>query len=200
MIPVVLAVIAFLFVSLLPTGVYLYAEKRSRRHWVDDRSGRKRAPFVVHLASWTGLLLGQLSIPWLLVAGECVLIVMGLARVGRASGMIYVSVVALGVAAVLQTLASLRLFPMSIRMLANDAKMLARSKSVAITLAGANLLALAASGLSYMVVLASKSGHPIDRVAKMWLYYGVIVPVAAFAAIGLLQAALVARAGREKRG
>jgi hypothetical protein len=89
---------------------------------------------------------------------------------------------------------------MSIRMLANDAKMLARSKSVAITLGLANLLALGASGLSYMVVLASRSGHPIDRVAKMWLYYGVIVPIAAFAVIGLLQAMLVARAGREKRG
>src|SRR5450755_1180961 len=122
MIPVVLALLGVLFVSVIPTGVYLYAEKRSRRHWVDATSGRKRAPFVVHLAAWTGLLLGQLAIPWLLVAGECGLILFGLAKIGRASGMIPVALITLGIAVVVQSLMSLRLFPMSVRLLANDAK------------------------------------------------------------------------------
>jgi hypothetical protein len=110
--------------------------------------------------------------------------------------MIPVVLVTLGVAVIVQSLMSLRLFPMSVRLLANDAKLLARSKSVAIGLAFANLLALGGSGLAYVVVLAMRSGHPIDRVTRLTLYYGVIIPVAIFAAIGLVQAALVARAGR----
>ncbi len=199
MIPIVLALIGVFFVSVLPTGIYLYAEKRSRRNWIDAAGTRKRAPFLVHVAAWTGLLLGQLAIPWLLVAGECGLLLFGLAKIGRASGMISFTLIALLVAVVVQSLMSLRLFPMSIRLLANDAKLLARSRSVALGLAFANLLALAGSGLAYMVVIAMKSGHPIDRVTKATLYYGVIIPVAVFAVVGLVQAALVARAGRAGR-
>jgi hypothetical protein len=200
MIPVVLLAVGVLFASILPTGIYIYAERRSRRNWLDAKIGRKRAPLLVHVASWTGLMLGQLAIPFLFVAGECAFILFGLAKVGRAGGMISFAILALALSVIAQVLASLRLFPASIRLLANDANIAARTKSAASTLTLANLFAIASSGLAYAVVLAGGSGHPIDRVARAWLYYGVVVPVVIFAAAGLVQAALVARAGRAARG
>lgn len=198
MIPIVLALVGALFVSVLPTAVYLYVERRGRRSWADAATGRKRAPLLVHFASWSGLLFGQLAVPWLLVAGECALLWFGLAKIGRASASITFTLGALALAVVFQSIASLRLFPLSVRLLANDPKRAARSRSVAVTLAIANLFGLASSGLGYSVLLAMRSGHPIDRVTKATLYYGVILPVAVFAVVGLVQAIVVAGAGRAK--
>jgi hypothetical protein len=206
MLPVIAGVFAFLMLSIVPTATYLYVEKRCRRHWSDasnasftgvaGKAVRVRAPLFVRIAAWWSMAVGQLAIPWLIVPGACGTILYALDKVGRSSFSATALVAVLGVVAVLQSVFVFRLFPLGIRLLARDAKAEARARSVAVSLGGVSVLALATTGLTYMLLHVPGFLNPIVRVT---LFYGVVIPIAVFAALGLVQSLVVARAGREVR-
>ena len=206
MLPVIAGVFAFLMLSIVPTATYLYVERRCRRHWIETkdashvsfavaagRAPRTRAPLLVRIAAWWSMAVGQLAIPWLVVPGACGLVLYTLAKVGRSSFSSSALIVGLGVAALLQSIFVFRLFPLGIRLLARDAKARARTRSVAVSLAVVNLLALAMSGLTYALLHVPGFLNPIVRVT---LFYGAVIPIAVFAVLGLVQSLVVARAGR----
>ena len=203
MLPVIAGVFAFLMLSIVPTATYLYVEKRCRRHWssaanatftgVAGKAVRIRAPLFVRAAAWWSMAVGQLAIPWLIVPGACGAILYTLAKVGRGSVSATALIAGLGVVALLQSVVVFRLFPLGIRLLARDAKSRARARSVAVSLGFVSLLALAMTGLTYMLLQVPGFLNPIVRVT---LFYGVVIPIAVFAALGLVQSVVVARAGR----
>jgi hypothetical protein len=192
MIPIILAAFAFLLFSIVPTATYLYVEGRSRRHWVDAASGRKKAPALVRLAAWSSLFVSQLALPALLIPVECGAVLFALSKLGRASLGGSAVLVLLGLSAILQVVMCVRLFPLGIRLLARDQKLATRAKSAARAIGFVNLLGLASAGLVYALMLTGMF-HPIVRVT---LYFGVVIPMAIFAGIGLVQALFVGQAGR----
>jgi hypothetical protein len=190
MLPLI-AVVLFFF-SIVPTATYVYAERRSRLHWADATSSRTKAPITVRLAAWGSLALGQLAIPWLLVPVACVVVLLGLCKVGAATTTLWVVLSTIAVVAALQSVVAFRLFPFGIRRLAHDKKIGARSRSVSAMLVGVNLAALGAVALGFALVHIPSVVHPI--LAKV-LQVGVLWPVAFFGALGIASALLVTAAG-----
>lgn len=189
----VAAVLAFGLFSIVPTVTYLYVERRSRRHWIDAASSRKRAPMFVRGVAWWSLAIGQLGLPWLLVPATCGSVVFMLAKIGKATPSGTALLVTLGVAALAQAVFAFRLFPFAIRLLARDAKVKKSGAGFALSFGAVQLLALGAAAATFLLFPSSGFLTPVVRMALKWC---AIVPVAAFAGVGLVVSAGAARASK----
>src|ERR1019366_5214849 len=92
---------------------------------------------------------GQLAIPWLLVPAVCAGLVFLQTKLGVARPLGLGVTVALGVAAIVQSLLSLRLIPLGVRLLSRDAKTAARASG------GARWNAMVSAGVLGGCVLLS---------------------------------------------
>jgi hypothetical protein len=203
MLPLLAVATVVFFFSIVPTATYLYAERRSRAQWVEavDATGvdadrttrpRARAPIAVRAAAWGSLALGQLAIPWLLVPGACVVVLLGLGKVGAATTTLWIVLPFLAVAAALQAIVAFRLFPFGIRLLARDKAIRVRARSVAGMLVAVNLAAVSAAGLGFALIHIPRLVHPVLATV---LRVGIVLPVAVFGVLGLASALLVVAAG-----
>jgi len=190
------AVLAFLFAAILPTCLYLYVEPRGRRQWATagDTPANRRAPALVRFTAWLSFVVGQLAIPWLLVPAACgvLLYLQTKLGVGRPVGLGVTG--AVGVAALLQSISSLRLVPLGVRLLSRDSRTAARATQ------GARWNALLSTGvlggcllLSWTMTTVPGFVHPWLRVALVWT---ALRPVMAYALLGLFHAVLLGRCAR----
>ena len=193
---VTVAVLAVLFAAILPTCLYLYVEPRGRRQWATagDRVASRRAPVLVRFTAWFSFVVGQLAIPWLLVPAVCAGLVILQTKLGIARPFGLGVTVAVGVAALLQSLLSLRLIPLGVRLLSRDAKTAARASG------GARWNAMVSAGvlvgcvlLSWAIATVPGFVHPWLRVALVWT---ALRPVMVYAALCLGHALLLGRCAR----
>lgn len=189
----VAAVLGVVLAVIFPTALYLYVEPRGRRQWAaaGDNPDTRRAPALVRLTAWLGFAVGQLAIPWLLVPVACaVLLFLQLKLgVGRPVGMGVT--VAVGLAGLVQSVVSLRLLPLGVRMLARDPKLAAKAASRARwhALASAGVLG-AMLAIGWAIATIPSFVHPWLRAALLWT---ALRPVAAYAGVCLLHAVLLGR-------
>jgi hypothetical protein len=190
------AVLGFLFAAILPTCLYLYVEPRGRRQWATagDDPKKRRAPMLVRFTAWLSFVVGQLAIPWLLVPAACVGLVILQTKLGVARPLGLGVTVVVGVAALLQSLLSLRLIPLGVRLLSRDAKTSKRASGgarwngmlSAVVLGGCLLLSWAIATVPGFV-------HPWLRVALVWT---ALRPVMIYAALCLGHALLLGQCAR----
>jgi hypothetical protein len=188
--------LAFLFAAILPTCLYLYVEPRGRRQWATagDDPKKRRAPILVRFTAWLSFVVGQLAIPWLLVPAVCTVLVVLQLKLGVARPFGLGVTAAIGVAALLQSLLSLRLIPLGVRLLSRDAKTAKRASGgarwngmlSAVVLGGSLLLSWAIATIPGFV-------HPWLRVALVWT---ALRPVMIYAALCLGQALLLGQCAR----
>ncbi len=188
--------LAVLFAAILPTCLYLYVEPRGRLQWASagDSPANRRAPILVRFTAWLSFVVGQLAIPWLLVPAVCAVLVFLQAKLGVARPFGLGVTVAVGVAALLQSLLSLRLIPLGVRLLSRDEKTAKRASGRARwngmlsagVLAGCLLLSWAIATVPGFV-------HPWLRVALVWT---ALRPVMIYAALCLAHAMLLGRCAR----
>jgi len=170
------AVLVVLFAAILPTCLYLYVEPRGRRQWA---------------TAWLSFVVGQLAIPWLLVPAVCTVLVILQTKLGVARPLGLGVTVAVGVAALLQSLLSLRLIPLGVRLLSRDEKTAKRASGgarwngmvSAVVLGGCLLLSWAIATIPGFV-------HPWLRIALVWT---ALRPVMVYAALCLVHALLLGR-------
>jgi len=190
------AVLAFLFAAILPTCLYLYVEPRGRRQWATagDNPATRRAPVLVRVTAWLSFVVGQLAIPWLLVPAVCAVLVFLQTKLGVARPLGLGVTVAVGVAALLQSLLSLRLIPLGVRLLSRDSKTAKRASAgarwnamVSVVVLGGCLL------LSWAIATIPGFVHPWLRVALVWT---ALRPVMVYAGLCLAHALLLGRCAR----
>jgi hypothetical protein len=126
------------------------------------------------------------------VPAACVVVLVGLSKVGAASATLWGVLGTTALVAVLQSVVAFRLFPFGVRLLARDKQIRARARSVAKMLFGVNVAALGAAGLAFVLVHIPSVIHPV--LAKV-VHVGIVLPVAFFGALGLASALLVTGAG-----
>ncbi|HEX3345006.1 MAG TPA: hypothetical protein VHS09_10565, partial [Polyangiaceae bacterium] len=178
------------------TCLYLYVEPRGRRQWAaaGDSPATRRAPLLLRFTAWLSFVVGQLAIPWLLVPAACAALVFRQAKLGVARPLGLGVTVAVGVAALLQSLLSLRLIPLGVRLLSRDGKTAKRAGGgarwngmlSAVVLGGCLLLSWAIAAVPGFV-------HPWLRVALVWT---ALRPVMIYAALCLGHALLLGRCAR----
>jgi hypothetical protein len=202
---VVAAVLGTGLAAILPTCLYLYVEPRGRRQWAaaGEASSARKAPFVVRAAAWLSFAVGQLALPWLLVPVACAGLLYLQAKLGVLRPVGLAVTVAVGAAAIAQTLVAIRLLPLGVRLLSRDAKLCAGAGCAAAAspiltrarwnaavsaavLAGCVTLSWAMSAIPGLV-------HPWLRAALGW---AALRPVMAYAAVCLLHATLLGRCAR----
>lgn len=194
--PAVIAAAAILGVilgAILPTALYLYVEPRGRRQWAvaGDSADTRRAPALVRLTAWLSFAVGQLAIPWLFVPVVCGVLLFLQLKLGFGRPVGMGVTVAVGLAGLVQSIASLRLLPLGVRMLARDPKLAARAASRARWHAMASAGVLGAMlALGWAIATIPSFVHPWLRAALLWT---ALRPVAAYAAVCLLHAALLGR-------
>ena len=190
------AVLAFLFAAILPTCLYLYVEPRGRRQWATagDNPATRRAPVLVRVTAWLSFVVGQLAIPWLLVPAVCAVLVFLQTKLGVARPLGLGVTVIVGVAALLQSLLSLRLIPLGVRLLSRDPKTAKRASggarwnaTVSVVVLGGCLL------LSWAIATIPGFVHPWLRVALVWT---ALRPVMVYAGLCLAHALLLGRCAR----
>jgi hypothetical protein len=185
----VAAVLGAILAAIIPTALYLYVEPRGRRQWAaaGDNPDTRRAPALVRLTAWLSFAVGQLAIPWLFVPVVCGVLLFLQLRLsfGRPVGMGVT--VAVGIAGLVQSIVSLRLLPLGVRMLARDPKLASRARWHAMASAGVLGAMLA---LGWAIATIPSFVHPWLRAALVWT---ALRPVAAYAAVCLLHAALLGR-------
>jgi hypothetical protein len=187
------AVLVVLFAAILPTCLYLYVEPRGRRQWATagDNPAKRRAPVLVRFTAWLSFVVGQLAIPWLLVPAVCTVLVILQTKLGVARPLGLGVTVAVGVAALLQSLLSLRLIPLGVRLLSRNEKTAKRASGgvrwngmvSAVVLGGCLLLSWAIATIPGFV-------HPWLRIALVWT---ALRPVMVYAALCLVHALLLGR-------
>jgi hypothetical protein len=186
--------------AILPTCLYLYVEPRGRRQWAvgaDAGSGssvRAKAPALVRITAWLSFAVGQLAIPWLLVPVVCAGLLYVQAKLGVLRPVGLGVTVAVGAAALAQSLLAVRLLPLGVRLLARDAKLVGvvGARARANGLASATVLA-GGLALSWAMGVLPGFVHPWLRVALAWT---ALRPVMAYAAVCLLHAMLLGRCDR----
>jgi hypothetical protein len=195
-IPVTAAVLGAIFAGFLPTCLYLYVEPRGRRMWArdGDSTATRRAPFLVRTTAWLSFCVGQLAIPWLLVPAVCGGLFYLQLKLPIGRPLLLGATLAVGVAALLQSITALRLIPLGVRLLAHDAstceRLGARARFAGIVNAGALGAAML---LSWAMTTVPNFGHPWLRAALVWT---ALRPLMAYAAVCLLHAMLLGRCAR----
>jgi hypothetical protein len=193
---VALAGVGAVLAAILPTCLYLYVEPRGRRQWASsaEAGSARKAPALVRLTAWLSLAVGQLAIPWLLVPAVCAGLLYVQAKLGVLRPVGLGVTVAVGVAALAQSLLAIRLLPLGVRLLARDAKLIrvVGATARANGLASATVLAGGLT-LSWAMATVPSFVHPWLRIALAWT---ALRPVMAYAAVCLLHAMLLGRCDR----
>jgi hypothetical protein len=193
-------VLVVLFAAILPTCLYLYVEPRGRRQWATagDNPATRRAPVLVRFTAWLSFVVGQLAIPWLLVPAVCTGLVILQTKLGVARPLGLGVTAAVGVAALLQSLLSLRLIPLGVRLLSRDAKTAKRASG------GARWNGMVSAGvlggcllLSWAIATIPGFVHPWLRIALVWT---ALRPVMVYAALCLVHALLLGRCAHALAG
>lgn len=190
------AVLGALLAAILPTALYLYVEPRGRRQWATagDTPATRRAPALVRLSAWLSFAVGQLAIPWLAVPVACAVLLYLQMKLGVIRPVGIAVTAAVGVAALAQSLLTLRMIPLGVRLLARDARLCARVGARARAHAAISAAVLGGCGLlSWAMATVPNFVHPWLRTALVWT---ALRPVMAYAAVCLLHALLLGRCAR----
>jgi len=147
---------------------------------------------MVRFTAWLSFVVGQLAIPMLLVPVVCGVLVFLQIKLGRPLGL--GATITVGVAALVQSLLSLRLIPLGVRLLSRDAKTAKRASGGARWNAMASLVVLGGTLLlSWAMAAIPGFVHPWLRVALVWT---ALRPVMVYAAVCLGHALLLGRCAR----
>jgi hypothetical protein len=195
-ITVTAAVLGVLLAAILPTCLYLYVEPRGRLHWAaaGDTPGNRRAPVLVRLTAWLSFAVGQLALPWLIVPVACGALLYLQTKLGVGRPTSVAATVAVGAAALVQSVTAFRLLPLGVKLLARDAKVCAMASGRARWNALASVVVLAGCALlSWAMATIPSFAHPWLRAALVWT---ALRPVMAYAAVCLLHALLLGQCAR----
>jgi hypothetical protein len=186
------ALLAVLFAAILPTCLYLYVEPRGRTQWAvaGDTPAKRRAPGLVRLTAWLSFAVGQLAIPWLLIPATCAALLYVQTKLGMARPLGLGITVAVGVAALVQSVLALRLLSLGVRLLARDARACAGARARARWNVLASVVILGGAFLLSWAMHVPSFVHPWLRAALEWT---ALRPVMAYAAVCLVHALLLGR-------
>jgi hypothetical protein len=195
-ITVTAAVLGALLAAILPTALYLYVEPRGRRQWATagDTPATRRAPVLVRLSAWLSFAVGQLAIASLAVPLVCAALLYLQMKLGVIRPVGIAVTAGVGAAAFIQSLLTLRMIPLGVRLLARDARLCDRVGARARTHAAVSAAVFGACGLlSWAMATVPNFVHPWLRTALVWT---ALRPVMAYAAVCLLHALLLGRCAR----
>jgi len=192
----IVAIVAALLTTIVPTCLYAYVEPRGRLSWgtAGDSPRSRRAPALVRITAWLSFAVGQIAVLWVLVPAACAFLLYLQVTLGAGRPLGAAATVAVGTMALAQSALAVRLLPLGVRLLARDKHLSQRVVRLAKwnALASSILLSLGAL-LAWAMAAAPSLVHPWLRVALEWT---ALRPILAFACVCLVHALLLGQCAR----